>query len=145
MYVVTPVLEDDMSVVILSERFEPHNLSRGLTHVRGGIHVQTDHADTKSGLVVVHGLPLRRVEGAQEASGVLVRDLAQHEDTTIVTLGGGGVEDRQGGTRLRHNNGLVWDAVALQPQGGNVGRGRVSGEDQDGISDRVRRGGHTRV
>lgn len=90
-------------------------LSRGLTHVRGGIHVQTDHAHTKSGLVVVQDLPLRSIEGTQEASGVLVRDLAQHEDTAIIALGGGGVESRQGGTSLRHKNGLVRDAVTLQP------------------------------
>lgn len=83
---------------------------------KGGVwvDVETSHANTEGGLVVVELLPLGVGQGAAVvAVGVRVGDLGEDNDTTVVTSAIAG-QGGQGGAGGRHGEDLVGNTVSDQ-------------------------------
>jgi len=76
--------------------------------------IDADETHTESSLVCVDLVVLVDADTRAPACRVLVGKLTQRYDTTVVTLGSGGIERRQLETRLRDLYDLVWDAIALK-------------------------------
>lgn len=97
--------------------------------------VKANHAHAECRLVVVELLPLGCCEGASVGAAVLVDDAAGHDDAAKDAICQRGVEGRQRSARLRDDDALPGDSVAVEERRGCLDFGVIAGDDEDGAAD----------
>jgi hypothetical protein len=90
-------------------------VGRGCAESRLRVGIDADEADAKGGLVFVDGGVLIVADTAvPDATIVLEGELAEGDDSTVVTLGFGRAQGRELEASLGNFNNLIRDAVALK-------------------------------